>query len=712
MIAENAQVADDEFINIFCTPVQDIGKTSSRHVDSSNMHTFYQRHPSEHRWTKDHPLEQVIRNPSQSVRTRRQLESDGEMRMFALTVSRTELKNIKEAMTDSAWIESMMEELHQGDILLVQIYVDDIIFGSTNPKLSKQFEKLMHSKFQMSMMGEDCTSMSSTESEYVSLSACCAQVLWMRTQLTDYGFHFDKIPMYCDSKAAISISCNPVQHSCTKQIDVRYHFIKENVEKGVIDSGCSRKTKKKDTELPQTSGPTTNIADEAINEEMDDHLERVDTTASSLEVEQDSSNINKTQSKATLNEPSFIGTSLGSGLKCQETMGDPIAQTRSENVSKFSNDSLLAGVNTPLSDKDSLKLKELMELCNNLQNKVLDLEYTKTTQALKIDSLKRRVKKLEKKQKSRTYKLKRLYKIGLTARGRFNDQEDAEILFDVVDDLRGEEVFVSQEVPLKEVSVVDEVNDDAVTTTTATINDITLAKTLMELKSAKPKADKVVIQEPEHGTTTTTLTTTTAATTIIAASIRPKAKRVVIHEQEQAPTPTGRIVRIKRLLDNLEVTTVKFCVTATKQNLVLFTILSSADNRPPMLEKDMYDSWKSRMELYMMNRQHGRMILESVENGPFIWPSIEENAVTRPKKYFELSATEAIQADYDVKAINIILQGLHLRKGSKIYKPTNNNLQTSSNTSRANQDNSPRINSGTGYDNQRIGNVAGARENV
>nr|GEV65773.1 retrovirus-related Pol polyprotein from transposon TNT 1-94 [Tanacetum cinerariifolium] len=326
-----------------------------------------------------------------------QLESDGEMCMFALTVSQTKPKNIKEALGDSAWIESMQEELHQfdrldgyaqkegvdfeesftpvarlevvrlfiayaahksftvyqmdvkttflygplkeevyanqpdgfldpyhpdkvyrlkkalyglkqapkvwydelsnflvpkgfskgsinltlfinkhkGDILLVQIYVDNIIFGSTNTKLSKQLEKLMHSKFEMSMMRElkfflgiqihqshrgifnnqakyaqeilinhgmtscdsvgtpmatkhldadlsetpidqtkycsmDCTSMSSAEAEYVSLSACCAQVLWMRTQLTDYGFHFDKIPMYCDSKAAIAISCNPV----------------------------------------------------------------------------------------------------------------------------------------------------------------------------------------------------------------------------------------------------------------------------------------------------------------------------------------------------------------------------------------------------------------------------------------------------------------------------------------------------------------------
>nr|GEV82047.1 hypothetical protein [Tanacetum cinerariifolium] len=87
--------------------------------------------------------------------------------------------------------------------------------------------------------------------------------------------------------------------------------------------------------------------------------------------------------------------------------------------------------------------------------------------------------------------------------------------------------------------------------------------------------------------------------------------------------------------------------------LVDKAILLSADNRPPILKKDMYDSWKSKMELYMTNRQHGRMILESVENGPLIWPSIKENGVTRPKKYFELSATEAIQADCDVKATNI-----------------------------------------------------------
>ncbi|GJU55467.1 retrovirus-related pol polyprotein from transposon TNT 1-94 [Tanacetum coccineum] len=82
---------------------------------------------------------------------------------------------------------------------------------------------------------QDCTAMSTAEAEYVSLSACCAQVIWMRTQLLDYGFKYNRILMYCDSKSAIAISCNPVQHSKTKHIDIRYHFIKEHVERGTVE---------------------------------------------------------------------------------------------------------------------------------------------------------------------------------------------------------------------------------------------------------------------------------------------------------------------------------------------------------------------------------------------------------------------------------------------------------------------------------------------
>nr|GEV09122.1 retrovirus-related Pol polyprotein from transposon TNT 1-94 [Tanacetum cinerariifolium] len=76
---------------------------------------------------------------------------------------------------------------------------------------------------------------SSTEAEYITLSGCCAQILWMRPQLTDYGLGFNKIPMYCDNKSVIALCCNNVQHSWSKHIDIRYHFIKEQVENGVIE---------------------------------------------------------------------------------------------------------------------------------------------------------------------------------------------------------------------------------------------------------------------------------------------------------------------------------------------------------------------------------------------------------------------------------------------------------------------------------------------
>ncbi|GJW45302.1 hypothetical protein Tco_0074101, partial [Tanacetum coccineum] len=82
---------------------------------------------------------------------------------------------------------------------------------------------------------QDCTAMSIAEDKCVSLSACYAQVIWIRTQLLDYGYCWNKIPIYYDSKSAISISCNPVQHYRTKHINIWYHFINEHVEKGTIE---------------------------------------------------------------------------------------------------------------------------------------------------------------------------------------------------------------------------------------------------------------------------------------------------------------------------------------------------------------------------------------------------------------------------------------------------------------------------------------------
>ncbi|KAI3715137.1 hypothetical protein L6452_22106 [Arctium lappa] len=82
---------------------------------------------------------------------------------------------------------------------------------------------------------QNCVSTSTAEAEYVAAASCCSQVLWMKTQLRDYGQQFDRIPILCDSKSAIAISTNPLQHSKTKHIDVRYHFLKDHVEKGTIE---------------------------------------------------------------------------------------------------------------------------------------------------------------------------------------------------------------------------------------------------------------------------------------------------------------------------------------------------------------------------------------------------------------------------------------------------------------------------------------------
>ncbi|GJT28384.1 putative ribonuclease H-like domain-containing protein [Tanacetum coccineum] len=586
----------------------------------------------------------------------------------------------------------------KGDILLVQVYVNGIIFGSTKKSLYTEFEKIMHKKFQMSSMGELTfflgllNFMSSARSrlsckfhtwvEYVAASSCCGQVLWIQNQLLDYGYsnekkliqmiriHTDKnvadlltkafdvktingeqqLQALVDRKKIIlteatvrrdlqledadGVYCLPnatIFEELTRiglktftevnfsisfllspiEIPYPYYFAMPNIMKNLDSSGKflmyprfmqvfldnqlegmtnhnriyialshtkkvfanmkrqgkdfsgrvtplfspmirPKKPKRKDTEIPQSSILVENVADEAVYKEMDDSLERATTIATGLDVEQDRGNISKTQSKATPNEPSSIGTSSGGGPRRQDTMGDTIAQTRSENVSKFSNDLLLAGVNTPRSGEDSLQLKELIDFCTKLQQRVLDLENTKTAQAQEITSLKKRVKKLERKKKSRTHGLKRLYKVGLSARidssddeATLGDQEDASkqgrkihdidvddddditldgTHFDIdpdmfgMHDLDGDEVFVETEEPVVNVA-----------TTTSTISvsaakdlsdvDMTLAQALAELKSTKPKA------------------VTTAATTTTTAVTRPKAKGLVIQEQEQASTP-------------------------------------------------------------------------------------------------------------------------------------------------------------------------------
>nr|GEZ82128.1 hypothetical protein [Tanacetum cinerariifolium] len=186
--------------------------------------------------------------------------------------------------------------------------------------------------------------------------------------------------------------------------------------------------------------------------------------------------------------------------------------------------------NTLQSDEDIMKLTELMELCTNLQTRVLDLEKTKTTQALEIYSLKRRVKRLEKKQRSRTHKLKRLYKVGLIARVDSSKDEqnlgevvfvDKEVADKEVNDEENNEVQKVVEVVVEDsntakliidaaqVNAVGEVNAASIATTdsaAATIKtkEITMAQALVKIKTTKPKTKGIVLQEPSESPTTTT----------------------------------------------------------------------------------------------------------------------------------------------------------------------------------------------------------------
>ncbi|GKA47614.1 putative ribonuclease H-like domain-containing protein [Tanacetum coccineum] len=416
--------------------------------------------------------------------------------------------------------QTLFIKKQKGDILLVQVYVDDIIFGSTNKELCTGFEKLMKDKFQMSSMGEltfflglqvqqkddgifisqdkyvaeilkkfnysdvksastpvdlekplvkdgdaddvdvhlyrsmigslmyltasrpdimfaysrdspfklvaytdsdyaratqdrksttggcqflgnmliswQCkkktmVATSTTEAEYVAAASCYGQVLWIQNQLLDYGYNFMNTVINIDNNISICIIENPVQHSKTKHIEIRHHFIRDCNAKTLIqmvkihtghnvadlltkalfegrllksiysqsmdericynksvlkEQKTSRHVKRgQNTKIPQSSGPPVKVGDEAVHKELGDRMERAATIASSLEAEQDS----------------------GSGPRCQDTiLGDVDAQTRFETTSKQSNDPPLSRGNTLGTGEDSMKLLELMEHCTKL----------------------------------------------------------------------------------------------------------------------------------------------------------------------------------------------------------------------------------------------------------------------------------------------------------------------------------------------------------
>ncbi|GJW33887.1 retrovirus-related pol polyprotein from transposon TNT 1-94 [Tanacetum coccineum] len=252
------------------------------------IHFNQQSH--EYQWTKDHPLEQVIDNPTNPVQTRQQLATDPEIKekkdevqtvirnkaiLVAKGYAQEEGTDFEESFAPVARLEAVrifvayaahksfpiyqMEvktEFLNGPLKEEQApraWYDELSNFLMSKGFSKAFSDVEHAECidtrkstsgGIQFLGDKlvskmskkqyCTAISSTEAQYVALSASCAQVMWMRTQLKVYGFNYNKILLYYDSQSAIAISCKAVQHSHTKHIHTRYHFIKEQVENDII----------------------------------------------------------------------------------------------------------------------------------------------------------------------------------------------------------------------------------------------------------------------------------------------------------------------------------------------------------------------------------------------------------------------------------------------------------------------------------------------
>ncbi|GJU12950.1 retrovirus-related pol polyprotein from transposon TNT 1-94 [Tanacetum coccineum] len=205
---DNVELDQNTFINPFCSPILDEAESSSTNQDPLNMHVFYQQHRSSNKWTKDHPLEQVIGDPTKPVMTRSRLRNDAEICMYALTFDRLKVWKLVEILAGKniigvKWIwknktdaENMIirneyrlvakgyrqdegidfEEslLRQHDLKLLKWYHDD--YESTYGGIQFLGDKLA----SWSSKKQDCTAMSTAKAEYVSLSACFAQVIWIR----------------------------------------------------------------------------------------------------------------------------------------------------------------------------------------------------------------------------------------------------------------------------------------------------------------------------------------------------------------------------------------------------------------------------------------------------------------------------------------------------------------------------------------------------
>ncbi|GJS33064.1 retrovirus-related pol polyprotein from transposon TNT 1-94 [Tanacetum coccineum] len=260
---------DSNVFDTYNAPETDSVASSSNSVNIDV--TSNNQLPHVQKWTQAHPLENIIGDKDRPVSTRKQLETDAMWCFFQRILTHVEPKTYKQALEHSCWIEAMQEEIHEFEHLDVWILCE-----SYRKEAGIDFEEsfapgcLDKKRHTPSMLHARCltyagcprhtrstfcslncldhrllaghakkqksTAISTTEAEYIALSGCCAQILWMRSQLRDYGFAFNKIPMYCDNQSAIALCCNSVQHSAAPStLNIRHHFHQRAVERKFVE---------------------------------------------------------------------------------------------------------------------------------------------------------------------------------------------------------------------------------------------------------------------------------------------------------------------------------------------------------------------------------------------------------------------------------------------------------------------------------------------
>nr|GEV21482.1 retrovirus-related Pol polyprotein from transposon TNT 1-94 [Tanacetum cinerariifolium] len=232
---EGEHLQDDEFTYPFCVPAQEEAESFSHNIvtrlEAVRIFIAYASHKSFQIYQMDvktaflnGPLKEevYVAQPDGFV------DHDHPKKVYRL---RKALYGLKQA--PRAWYDELLKFLTSKGFTKDADHAGCI---DSRKSTSGGIQFLCDKLVSWMSKKQNYTAMSSTEAEYVALSASCAQVMWMRTQLQDYGFNCNKIPLYCDSQSAIEISCNPVQHSRTKHIHTQYHFIKEHVENVLIEA--------------------------------------------------------------------------------------------------------------------------------------------------------------------------------------------------------------------------------------------------------------------------------------------------------------------------------------------------------------------------------------------------------------------------------------------------------------------------------------------